>query len=167
MLIQDFSLQPTHNSIVLYTSRASYGNSIGWNEETIRQGFFWSVKCFGFCIFEGGYHLQVKVYRDNKIPNLMPETKRGILVPFQIEQSQSLTITDLWNDVHILISEGKYGLLFELGTVLDSVDEAIDADAEYDQWCRLTFIPGEISEAQILRKDSEISPTYPLIMGLD
>jgi hypothetical protein len=118
-----------------------------------------------------GSKLDVEVWIANKINPLLEKTVRAILVPFSISSSNIVAIEDTpgpSNEHTISICEGEYTLIFETG-----FKEELRDDPQYEgrkiillpTWCRLTFIAEKSRQAEILRCDENLSPSYPLIMG--
>lgn len=141
-----------------------------WTQQHGAQGFTWRPGSVSFGMIGPFPDLIVEVWQADEI-TLRPETIRAILVPFVVGKSGVAVsgLDDLGKIVQI--PEGKYALYFEIR--FQSEDEYKN-DPEYEEdyadlgllpmWCRLTFIPRESVQAEILRSDSELSPSYPLLM---
>lgn len=104
--------------------------------------------------------------------SIQPNAVRAIVVPFSVPMSGSIVITNgLRSPEHELkLPSDEYALVFEYG-----LREAYWQNPDYQElyalfiptWCRLTFILDRSVEPQILRADSALSPSYPLLMEAD
>lgn len=135
-----------------------------WNEQDSNQGFSWRRGSVAFGMIGQAPELSVEVWLASEI-SLKTNTVRAILVPFEVEESGTVRISDV-TDLGELVSipQGKYALVFEIGFINEEeyskYADYHEDDAEWGllpMWCRLTFIPKELVEPEILRGDAELS----------
>lgn len=143
-----FELFVTYSQIAIFdpTLKNPFND---WQKQHNKQGFAWRPKSVSFGTLEDGGLHKVEIHETDKI-NLKPNTKRAILVPF--ESSGLVEIASISEAKRINIHKGSYSLVFEIG---------YDGS---DPWCVFTFLAGGSFQAKILRLDSELSPSYPLLM---
>jgi len=126
-----------------------------WTKQHVRQGFSWRPGnvSFGLLSDVGGVKTSVSVESEFA---LSQDAERAILVPFYVDEFQSLSISDLVNTHEVSIRRGDYGLVFEIGKI-----------NEEDEWCNLTFFPKKDVKPEILLADEDLDFSYPLVMYAD
>jgi Competence protein J (ComJ) len=173
MLLASFNLGLTYSFISVNNPQLLLND---WNDKHIRQGFSWRQGSVTFRMLNSCRDLiPTEIWKANDI-NLMPETVRAILVPFEVTTSEGVEFLDFSDEPRanlVSIPENKYVLIFETG-FREQYREHPDYQGRLAVllpiWCRFTFIPKgaqESVEAKILRTDPNLSPTYPLLMEAD
>lgn len=123
-----------------------------WRPEHWQQGFSWRPATVSFrTLVESGITI-VEVQTSNEF-QIAPTAVRAILVPFEVNPEGVIEISSINRGRKIQMPHGKYTLIFE-----------IEIDNKGRNRCRFLFIRAETAKAQILRKDSNLSPIYPLTM---
>ena len=130
-----------------------------WTERHVAQGFTWRPGTVSFGTLGDIGDLRVEV-RVAGAPEALPDAARTIVVPFSVSPPGHVTLSDCVNEETVGVPAGEYALLFEMG--YSSVRRGQEAE-----WCRLSFVPGEDVQPEILRADAELSPQYPLLMEAD
>ena len=124
-----------------------------WRTEDTAQGFAWRAGSVSFrTILDGGpTEVDVKVVTE---PAIQGNAARAILVPFSVPASGEVEVGTVSGDSSVFrVEPGEGGLLYEHGTLGDE-----------KMWCRLTFIPGLLTEPKLLRADERLHPRFPLRM---
>jgi Competence protein J (ComJ) len=146
-----------------------------WSDQQVLQGFSWRQECPSFGMLNSCTLTSVEIWKMLNF-EMKEDTVRAIQVPFTVISTQGVTVQGIPTepDTNLIpILPGSYALIFETG-----FKEEYRDDPEYQgrlvvllpTWCRFTFIPKksqEVVEAEILRADSNLSPTYPLLMEAD
>lgn len=122
-----------------------------WTPECVGQGFSWREKTSFFQTLEEDGPLNVLVKVVNQYEAL-DTSQRSIRVPFAVPLSGEIEIASI-SDSHLLtVPTGDYSLYFE--TWIENGE----------MWCVFTLSKPFHKNAEILKCDSELSPTYPLNM---
>jgi hypothetical protein len=133
-----------------------------WTDRHVEQGFIWIPASVSFgLLHDFGRHV-VEVYLDTNLQT-QPEAVRAIVVPFSVLPDGQIKLSNC-ADTHVTsLPEGEYALLFETGYIGDTIPDDLD-QAEF--WVRLTFVPQRDTQPTILVADDGLSPTYPLLLGV-
>lgn len=146
-----FDLTVTYSQIALFDP--SLQNPFNdWRPQHVAQRFSWRPESVSFGTLQEGGVLRVEVRLVKEI-GLRADAKRAILVPFSVGPSGLIEVAGLDTGKQVNVPEGNYALVFETGYNDDDT-----------MWCRLTFVPSDSVQAEILRADSEMSPSSPLLM---
>lgn len=125
-----------------------------WSDQHVLQGFSWRVGSSSFkTLIESGPMTVEVVMLDRAA--LTDRSTRAISVPFPCEENSSIEIATIAESHPIDLDPGQYQLVFETGEITDVC------------WCRFAFIRDGDMEPQILIKDPELDPAYPLLMNAD
>ncbi|GAA6622984.1 competence protein ComJ [Scytonema sp. NUACC26] len=170
MMIVSFELGVAFCQIVVYDP-GSDGIIHDWTEQQGRQGFSWRPSSVAFGMIGQAPELSTEVWLANEI-NLRADTVRAILVPFDVGKSGTVRVSDVADlGKEVTMVQGKYALVFETGFINEeeykNYPDYDEQDAQWGllpMWCRLTFIPSESVQPEILRQDAELSSSYPLLM---
>jgi len=140
-----------------------------WSSQHVAQGFTWRSDSVCFATLGDG-RIQVEVQQSNDF-SLAVGTIRAIRVPFSVSDAALVDIeSPISDDTNLIpVSTGSYALFYETGYLtnqeVDNKEEGEDREYyERTMWCRLTFIPNDSVQAEILVADEDLSPTYPLLM---
>ncbi|WNZ26897.1 hypothetical protein HJG54_34260 [Leptolyngbya sp. NK1-12] len=118
------------------------------------------------------YRVKIEVWLADHA-SIQEDTIRAIVVPFSVGSSGTVavqSVIDRPGSSLVSIPEGNYALVFEAGVRAEyRQDPAYQGRkaALLPSWCRLTFIPQESVQPEILRADERLSPTYPLLMAAE
>jgi hypothetical protein len=165
--LASFNLGLDYSQICIYDpSLESPGND--WYPQHCDQGFTWRPFSVSFSTIGSDDDCDVEVWDASEI-TIQPNAVRAIVVPFSVPMSGRIVITTaISSSEHELkLPPDEYVLVFEYG-----LREEYWQNPEYQEpyalfiptWCRLTFIPDRSVEPQILRADSDLSPSHPLLM---
>ena len=165
-----FDLYVIHSLVAVF-GQGFQGSFNEWSPEHIAQGFTWRPGSVSFETLVESGNVQVEVQQAKEI-NLKPQIQRAIRVPFSIDASGIVEVASTVSEprAHIFnLPEGSYVLIFETGYLpsLEANGNTDEEDEEYYEpptWCRLTFIPSDSTQAEILVADANLSPSYPLLM---
>lgn len=159
--ITSFEIGVSYSTLVVW--EPSNRENIYYLEERGAPGFAWEVGNVNFDTFGDCSHAFIEVWQADEV-SLRPDTLRAILVPFSVGRSGVLVTSILSpenEEVRVPIPQGAYALMFEM-KLRD--DEAYFNSSWYQDdldtslrgvWCRLTFIPKESVEPEILREEAE------------
>jgi hypothetical protein len=143
------------------------------NAQHFGQGFAWAPGIVTFMTVGECSSAYIEVCTATTI-NLEPTSTRAIVLPFSVSASGVKVVPFMSNpteEIQVPIPTGNYALLFELK--LRDDNEYFEGSryltdlntSQQSVWCRLTFIPQEHTEPEILRSDDEMSdPGSPLLM---
>ena len=170
--IKSFELSVSYSTVAVFDPSApglDDGFFLYFRGEHEGQGFAWNPGNFNFRTFMNDEFSSafIEVWLADEI-SLMPDSVRAILVPFSVGKSGIVINSDM--DEEVPVPEGNYALVFEMKLRDDEEyfkSPRYQTDLETSQrsvWCRLTFIPKESVEPEILREDAGLSPDYPLLM---
>lgn len=122
-----------------------------WTPEHVAQGFAWRPGSVSFkTLYESGV-LLVETRQTREI-KLSPNAERSIVVPFDVGGSGLVEIGSIDRGERVQVPAGRYALLFQTGFVSDAM------------WCSFTFTRNDSAQADVLRADPRLSPSYPLLM---
>ena len=159
--VTSFEIAVFYGTLVVW--EPSHRENISYLEERQAPGFAWEAGNVNFDTFGECSHAFIEVCQADEV-SLKLDTLRAILVPFSVVQSGVLVTSILFpknEEVRVPIPEGSYALVFEM-KLRD--DEAYFNSSWYQYdlitslrgvWCRLTFIPKESVEPEILREEVE------------
>lgn len=123
-----------------------------WTPQHVAQGFSWRPGSVSFATLDDSGPIKVQVQRVNDfVPRV--DSKRAILVPFNVGPSGRVKVAPLDRGKLLSIPCGTYALVFETGHDSDGV-----------MWSRFSFVPSDTVKARIIRADSGLSPSCPLVM---
>jgi hypothetical protein len=165
--LASFGLTLDYSQICIYDPILEFpGND--WDDRHVEQGFTWRPFSVSFRTFGSDDDCEVEIWDASEI-SIQPNAVRAIVVPFSASMSGSVAITSALHTpkLELKLIPDEYALVFEYG-----LREEYWQNPEYQEpyalfvptWCRLTFIPDRSVEPQILRADSDLSPSYPLLM---
>lgn len=123
-----------------------------WQPQHFAQGFAWRPGSVSFRTLDEDGLLRVEVQIVNEI-NLRSNTKRAILVPFSVGSSALVEVASISEGKQINVPKGSYALVFETGHGINGTT-----------WCSFSFIPRDSVQVEILQADSDLSPSFPLLM---
>lgn len=159
-------LMVAYSTISVYNTELDFPYN-QWTEQLIHQGFAWRKGSVAFSTI-GSTSVNLEIFF-SECYEVLPETQRAIIVPFTIENSGRIAVSDDTDNYVIDIPIGEYALLFENGFLSDvKCSEQENELGLRPMWSRLTFTPSTVLQAQILREkpgaEIPLSPAYPLLM---
>jgi hypothetical protein len=126
-----------------------------WTKEHIDQGFTWRSDAIGFMTINQSGKIKIDVDSMNKINE---SALRAYILPFNIHGSKGIEIATIIDGYGIIIPDGEYSLLFQIGTENKEKD-----------WCSFSFIKSSEldSTPRIIRADPEITKRDSFILKAD
>lgn len=164
--VTSFDLEIGYTQIVVCDSEHADAFN-DWSDQHVAQGFAWRTGNVSFGTVGHGSECFVEVRQDTEV-NLKEKTQRAILVPFIVSSSETVFVDSLGGGEpeEVQLPAGNYALVFETGFREELREEPEYQDDPYwlPMWCCLTFVPQDSVRAEILRADSDLNPSYPLLM---
>ncbi|MBW4420286.1 MAG: competence protein ComJ [Myxacorys californica WJT36-NPBG1] len=166
--LASFSIGLDYSQMCIYDPSLEFpGND--WDDQHVDQGFTWRPFSVSFRTIGSDDDCDIEIWDASEI-SIQPNAVRAIVVPFSVPMSGSIVITGGTSVVpehELKLPSDEYALVFEYG-----LREEYWQNPEYQEpdalfiptWSRLTFIPDRSVEPRILRADSDLSPSYPLLM---
>lgn len=167
-MLTSFDLGTSYSFISVYEPNLEEPHNY-WNDQEILQGFSWRTECVSFRMLNSCRLISIEVCHTTE-PKLREDSVRAIQVPFTVTSTEGITIQGVPSEQNtnlISISQGHYALIFETGfkeEYRDNPEYQGRLVALLPTWCRFTFVSKESAHAEILRVDSNLSPTYPLLI---
>ena len=123
-----------------------------WSQRHVQQGFAWRPGSVSFgMLFETG-DIALRIIPNDEIEAVGRRSSRAIRVPFEVTPPGRVEIASITESVEIEIEPRAYSLSFYLG------------GNDVDAWCCLNWLPDAHCEPEILIRDDDLSPVYPLLM---
>lgn len=169
MLLRSFDLGVTYSFIAVQNIGCTMND---WSDKHVLQGFTWRPESVSFGMLNSCTKAFVEVWMQNEFL-LDSKAERAIQVPFFVTSVEGIVFRDVGDEPNanlIYIPQGKYSLVFETGfreEYRDMPGYQGRLSVLLPVWCRFTFtLKGtqELVEAEVLRADSNLSPTHPLLM---
>ena len=146
-----FDLIISYNQIAVFNSDLENPFN-DWSDAQVDQGFSWRSESVSFKTLLDGVvaHVEFLVCKEF---SAFPTSIRAISVPFSCNSYGEIEVATITGAQHIFLDPGQYQLVFEAGLTGS------------ESWYRISVIPNGLQKPQILVADSELAPSYPLIMG--
>jgi competence protein J (ComJ) len=163
MRIASFIVSIVQNTLAVYIfDLENPFNS--WSKRATAQGFSWRPESVSFLLPEDG-EVPVEVHIEREVL-LRPDAVRCILVPFNVPPDGRVEISGIYEKANrfVEVPEGTYSLVFQVGSREANHDADNKPEGTALNWCVLTFVPSESTQPAILRRDSELNPSEPLVL---
>jgi hypothetical protein len=137
-----------------------------WSEKAIAQGFSWREQSVSFLVFaDCDGNVPVEVHVESEI-SLRSDAERAILVPFVVPDAGPIEVAGIYEERGhcVQIPPGRYCLVYQLGHAAKTRREARTGPEDTGLWCVLSFVPKDVCQPFVLRKDSELDPPDPLVL---
>lgn len=119
-----------------------------WTSAHVAQGFCWRPGSVSFNTLAESGKCNVELLEERTEVSLSPSSIRVIEVPFEVPSTGVIEVASISDGQRVRLAPGPHALRFEALSEL-----AI----------RFVFIKGRESRFSILRADSNLAPTYPLL----
>ena len=175
-MVQSFNLDVLYSTLAVFDPDLEYPFN-DWQAQAHNQGFSWRSGSVSFLILDDTATVQVEIELNNQF-KLLSNTIRAFRIPFSVSKTGLVEIASPVSEpkAHLTkIPYGEYALYFEVGYIQseqnqnkNTMNEPKEGEEQIDSpslWCRLTFIPCEDAQAEILVRDPDLSPSYPLLMN--
>jgi hypothetical protein len=163
MLASSFTVSVVQNTLAVFVHELESPFNT-WSPEATAQGFSWRPQSVSFLVPEDG-DVPVDVYIERTLL-LRPDALRAIRVPFKVPPDGIVEISGIYEKANrfVQIPEGMYSLVYQLGYRSASGNADGTTESETLIWCTLSFLPSDSTQPAILRRDSELHPSEPLLM---
>ncbi len=123
-----------------------------WEAAHVSQGFSWRSCSVSFRTLEEAGYMTINVQISERV-ELLGQTIRAIQVPFEVGAAGIVEVSSITDGTTVEVPPNSYALVFEHGV-----------DDQQQMWSRISFVPTEHAQAQVLRRDQELNPPTPLVM---
>lgn len=145
-----FTLEISYSQIAIFNPSLDQPFN-NWTEPHFNQGFVWRPRSVSFRTAARTGFGTIKVEKADVPPTLRNDALLAIRVPFSVTEPE-LEIASVFKGQTVPFEPGEYTLYFQTGR---------DGTAP---WVTLDFVPGEASDAEILRGAEHLNPPTPLLM---